>query len=332
MPLARDLGIDSVLDVVTNTFHIEGEERGTEYYFPCISPDHTDHRPSCSVNLDTGLFFCFSCGAGGDLLALGSLALGVPKAHVERMLVASPTQPGYMERLWRRIEKHLQREPIPQVEELPGPYGPEPLDYLRQRGYNDATLRRWGCRHVKQQRFTGPNGDYVIRNYIAIPVINHLQVQLGWCYRAINPYTVPRYLYTPGMKIKEIWFGSHLHHDKDKIVIVEGALDCMWLDQCGYPTLAMLGSAPSENKVNWLKRFGTVTIFADRDAAGAQAVLRIGKSLQGRVGLWVARYPRYVEGKDPQDLEQVDVEIAIERAIPYVMWKRGQTGKGDVIR
>lgn len=31
-----------------------------------LCPFHTDSQPSCSVDWDTGLWHCFSCGAGGD--------------------------------------------------------------------------------------------------------------------------------------------------------------------------------------------------------------------------------------------------------------------------
>lgn len=322
MPAAKELGVD-VLDIVVNTFKIEGEERGEEYYFACVNPGHADHRPSCSVNLETGFFFCFSCGAGGDLLALGALALGLTRHQVEGLITASPTQPGYVEKLWNKLNARLKKETKQALlaEDLPGPYEPEPLHYLRERGFTDPTLSLWGCRYVPEERLQGNVGQYVIRDYVAVPVFNASQVQVGWVYRATKDQKL-RYTVTPGMKRNEVWFGCHLFANSDEVVITEGELDAMWVSQCGYPALAMMGSRPSEQKINWLKRYQQVTIFADHDAAGVAAVLRIGEQLRYRVDLKVARYHRVAKGKDPQDLHPVDVELSVYRAQPYILWKR----------
>jgi archaellum biogenesis ATPase FlaH len=41
-------------------------------------PFHDDHNPSLSVNLETGLFHCFGCQAGGDVFAFYQKLKGVP--------------------------------------------------------------------------------------------------------------------------------------------------------------------------------------------------------------------------------------------------------------
>jgi 5S rRNA maturation endonuclease (ribonuclease M5) len=324
VPVAKDLGVDNVLEVVQHVFNIDGEERGEEYYFPCINPNHADHKPSCSVNLETGLFFCFSCGSGGDLISLGSLALGVPKYQVESLLIATPTSEGYLDRLWNKLNSTLRKETKEgyDLSDIPGPYEAEPLDYLRGRGYEDTTLSLWGCRYVPKARLRGQRGDYIIQDYVGIPIRNQHGTLFGWTYRATRDDQKLRYTVTPGLPRNKIWFGGHLFHDTEEVVITEGEMDCMWVTQVGYPCLAMMGSNPSPEKIRWLKRYRKVTIFADRDSSGVQAVIRLGEQLRNRVDLNVARYSKKVVGKDPQELHPVDVEVAIETAMPYLLWKQ----------
>ena len=57
---------------------IPKEERGVlsgdELFFLCPNPDHEDTRPTnCSINLKTGVFYCFACGFSGTITTLRKL-------------------------------------------------------------------------------------------------------------------------------------------------------------------------------------------------------------------------------------------------------------------
>src|SRR5690554_6901477 len=47
-------------------------------------PWHEDRRPSASVNLERGLFHCFTCGMGGDIYALIMKDRGISFAEAKR--------------------------------------------------------------------------------------------------------------------------------------------------------------------------------------------------------------------------------------------------------
>ena len=49
---------------------VRGKLIGDELFFLCPNPEHDDHDPSCSVNLKTGIFYCFGCGFKGNLKKL----------------------------------------------------------------------------------------------------------------------------------------------------------------------------------------------------------------------------------------------------------------------
>jgi DNA primase len=113
--------------------------------------------------------------------------------------------------------------------------------------------------------------------------------------------------------------------------VAEGALDAAWIDQCGFPCLALLGSKMGDRKVKRLQSYRSVTMFADRDNAGAQWIKRIGASLGSvmpvRVVLYDKRITRtYVDDNDPdrkkrkldpQMLMPIDIELSMARAITW---------------
>lgn len=323
MPTSGELGVESVLDVLTNVFHLEGIARGKEFDISCPHPQHIDSRPSCGVNLNNGLWHCLSCGIGGDLVKLGMLVLGESYDSVVDRLEPN-TREAAIVTIQKKIAALASIKTRKRKIKLPGPYLEGPLDALVDRGFKPKTLERWGVRFVHEDTLEGNKGTFTIRNSIAIPIRDHSGRLLSWCYRSTpqSPEWQPRYLYTHGISMQEIWFGLQHHHKAPQLVIVEGALDAMWLDQCGIPALALLGSNPSDTKIKKLRQHRSIILFGDKDHAGVKAVRRIGSLLGYEMSVRVARYPRWASGKDPQELAPIDVELAVASAIPWLLWIR----------
>lgn len=336
MPVAAELGISNVLDVVQTILGLEGELHGDEYRIPCPNPGHMDSSPSCDVNVDSGKWKCFSCGVGGDLLDLTVVVRDLPnRMGFERIasrdqaldIIRPCSQESVSSIVSYKLERALARrpraEPLPP---LPGPYEDGPLTYMRkERGFSQATLERFGVRWVPEETLMGKKGPFTITNSVAIPIRGERGELLNWCYRA-TPTSAswqPRYLYFHE-GIKDTWFGVDHHSTEDHITIVEGALDAMWCDQCGFPALAMLGAGIGDKKILWLQRYKSITILGDRDAGGLAAVQKIGTMLGERIPVRVARYPKWV-GDDPQELAGVDLEIMHHRSIPWSTWLLRQT-------
>ena len=345
MANAVDLGVDSVYDCLTITFGLtDGITRGDEYIIHCVNPKHSDAEPSTGVNLGTGYWHCWSCGIGGDLLDLGKRVLGVPQREVRELL-----KPSTPEAVLANVQRRLARIALPaRVRrkapgiELPGPYDDGPLDELKERGFTENTLQQWGVRYVKSQTLTGNDGEFTIANCIAIPIRDAQGKLLAWCYRATADSArwqrdSARYIYTPGFPISEVWFGLHqlaprTHH----INVVEGALDTMWLHQCGFPTLGLLGSHMGVRKIKWLQQFRSVTLFPDRDNAGASWVERVGREIGTRTQVYVVLYDMrivraYIDPADPdkrkrkldpQMLAPIDVELMVEGRITWTSYLR----------
>lgn len=316
---AQELGVARVDDVITRLFQLDGEVRGDEYWMLCPDPDHNDRRPSASVNLITGYWHCFSCGAGGDLIGLGARALDKPREDIEELLTNRSPQAllAMLESLRKRARAH--RTP---TMEMPAPrdYADGPLDELLKRGFTEDTLRRWDVRYVPTERLEGSKGPFNIYSAIGIPIMDRHKRVVAWCYRRTeaSPDWMPKYLYSGGVHLlRSAWFGVQYHADVKDIVVVEGALDAMWCDQCGVPAIAMLGASMVSRKVHWLARYRTVTLLGDLDAAGAMAVRKLGRAVSELTSVRVAQYSDWMRASDPQELNPVDLEIVIARAVPW---------------
>lgn len=351
MPHAADLGVTDVLDVVVNLYQLDGEVHGDEYKILC--PVHPDSSPSADVNINTGLWSCWSCGAKGDLAGLGVDVLKKlpPKANarlktearneiIELLKPSSPTKRLTVAQ--RKIELArtihspvaVRRNPL----RLPPPrrYVAEPLDYMRERGFTNRTLKRWGVRFAPSQTLVKADGDeFTVKNNIAIPIRNAENKLQAWAYRATpeSDDWQPKMIYTPMFDLSGNWFGIHLHHDEPEIFICEGPLDAMWLDQNGFPALAMMGSNhKNPRKFRMISHYKRVTVVPDYDHGGVMMTERLGSVLRGQVPVFVARWPKGVvertgkEKPDPQDVRRKrDLELIISRTIPFQAWALKQS-------
>ncbi len=333
MPTADQLGINDVKYILTERFGVDGRERGDEFDLLCPDPAHDERKiGSCSINLHTGLWKCLACGKAGDLISLGSLVMGEPYAAVKRSL--EPSTPEALAATVRTrlasVLRRPERRKAAALREYVGRFYPPEL---YQRGFTEDTLDRWGVRFVYSDVLEGKTGQFTIAQSVAIPVRDANGQLLAWCYRRtdLSPSWQPRYLYTPTISLSEVWFGLQHHSRAREIAVVEGALDAMWLDQCGFPALALLGSEMGDRKLTKLCQYRRVTIFGDHDAAGAMAVRRIGKTIGNATAVRVVTYPRRIiemhrkadgsPGKvDPGALHPVDVELLMAQAKPWTTW------------
>lgn len=348
MPLASDLGVSDVLAVVIEIFQIEGDQHGDEYKFLC--PVHAENSPSADVNLDSGLWSCFSCGAKGDLAGLGSVVL--ERSREEIIALLKPGTPdAKLSAVQRKLQIARQSPAISSTmrQELdlptPGQYGTagtSQLDYMRQRGFTKATCRAWNVRWVRSQTLTKDDGDqFTIKDSIGIPVRSRDGKLQAWCYRKtdLSAAWQPRYLYTPGFDLSGNWFGLHMVDPNETVYIVEGPMDAMWLWQHGFPALALMGSNhKNPRKFRLLLDFRNIVLVPDYDAGGVFMAHRVGLILRGRVPVSVARWPKAVVARtgkdepDPQDIrEPKDLKLVVSRAIPWQAWclRRGLPTKGE---
>lgn len=366
MASAEELGVDDVYEVLTITFDLSGDTNKGQFRMLC--PVHEmgeeGHSPSCDVDLETGYWNCFSCPAAGDLIDLGVVINDdLPfdyktaknnseerrkwnrgRAKIHRLL-----QPDTPDAVTLAIKRRLSaaRKSMRTKRKKKGawePIIPSESSYSRkipkdltERGFTRETIRRWNIRYAKRATLMKEDGkSFTLTHAIAIPIYTPRGWLVGWCYRATEKsdewFRNVRYIYTPGItdQLSQIWFGMHLHQDEKEITVVEGALDAIWCDQNGIPAVAILGSQVKQlPKIRALMDFRKVTLFTDRDLAGATTAHALGEALQERgvpctICLFLPwmRNRRGERAKDAQDLCPLDIELTHLTAIPFPVWKR----------
>jgi DNA primase len=227
------------------------------------------------VNLERGLFHCFACGAGGNVLdlvaamegcSIREAALRLQGSHAARLA------PGTACGATRRKLVTKKRECNP-------PLGFS-LDvdhrhpYLAQRGIDAAAADYFGVGYF--------SGRGLMRGRIAIPIHDDRGRLVAYCGRAVGGAD-PRYRFPAGFQKSQVLFNYHRVHGAaaDQVIVVEGFFDCMRVHQAGFPgVVALMGARLSGTQKELLTgRFSKIVLLLDGDATGRAATSRIAGGL-----------------------------------------------------
>lgn len=307
-----------------------------------------ERKPSFSVNLEEGLFHCFTCHEAGNLRTLLK-KLSVPRDTIDTEL--SSVRP-FLEAQQRkfRVEKDnffINRDVFQADYTLPeailGVYEWCPT-ILTNDGFDPYLLQRMEIGYDREN------------NRVMYPLRDMYGNLAGFSggVTPLSTWQFPKYkVYQGGRRGVDgkwvtgdygAWFDDRFpdyrceNHDFlwnfDKVYprfigmsdpnatvyIVEGFKACLWMIQSGFEnTVALMGSYISERQQKMLHRLGcTVTLFLDNDSAGRKATVRVGKLLQrpmyGRVK--VVRYPVEDDKTQPDDYEQKAIQDFVSNPQP----------------
>jgi DNA primase len=139
--------------------YIKLEKAGNSLKAKC--PFHNEKTPSFFVSPDRGSYYCFGCGAKGDIFTfvqefegidfLGALKILADRAGITLEKFSSKTT-DKKERLYQLLETattFLQKNL--ESEDLPTGQAGIPLTYLKKRGLNDDTIRNWKIGYVRDE-------------------------------------------------------------------------------------------------------------------------------------------------------------------------------------
>lgn len=305
-----------------------------------LCPFHSEKTPSFTVYPESGSFYCFGCGVGGDVFSFTGLIENLDyiesiKLLAERSGVALP-ESGYddsMQRLKNTIydiNKETARFFHSYLMTSDGRWA---LDYLLGRGLTLSTIKRFGLgaapdswdaliNHLKSKGFSledmltanvigkSQRGSYYdrFRKRVMFPIINIRGNVVAFSGRAMPGEDKQGGKYvntsdTPVYKKSANLFGINYakNHCADRIILVEGNMDVISLHQAGFPnTVAPLGTAFTEEQVNLLARY-TKEIILTLDAdAAGQKAIRRASQMLENTGLNV-RVVTIPDGKDPDE-------------------------------
>ncbi|MCL4230946.1 MAG: toprim domain-containing protein [Dehalococcoidia bacterium] len=266
-----------------------------------VCPFHGDTRPSLVVYPATQSYYCFGCGAGGDVIDFVARLNRLGFKEAVEMLSGTAVQPSNLSPI-RCVSEPPAVDPddAARVVEAAAAFyrgalwrTPKALAYLRSRGVREATIRDHGL------GFGAPGLSTHLRaNGIDAGLAESLGLLKGKkeCFagRVITPDTVagratwltgrrlderePRYL---NLRTEKPILGLG-RVTGEAVVLVEGPFD--WLTAVGwrFDAAALLGTRLSDRVLRQLDRFTQVYLALDNDEAGRDAVRELTEVLGPR--------------------------------------------------
>jgi DNA primase len=174
-------------------------------------------------------------------------------------------------------------------------------EYWFDRGFTHRTMLEFEVRYDEKY------------NCLIWPIRDEHSNLLGFARRYVPPSdNFKRYEYPRRFK-RTLFPLDHLKGDR--IILVEGPLDALWLHQHGYSeSLAVLGSGLTQAQLGWLKgNARSVILLFDNDRDGRAGGERTAKQLS-EIYTMFATLPNDV--KDVQELEGERLAEMLENARP----------------
>lgn len=305
-----------------------------------LCPFHNEKTPSFTVYPESGSFYCFGCGKGGDIFTFTSLAenldyIEAVKLLAERSGVTIP-QEGYddsMQRLKDNIFEINRQTAKFYHSYLMSENGKWALDYLTSRGLAIETIKHFGLgaapdswdaliNFLKSKGFSisdmvaanvvgkSQRGSYYdrFRKRIMFPIINIRGKVIGFSGRAMpgEDKAGGKYVNTSDTlvyKKSENLFGMNFAKNfcDERIVLVEGNLDVISLHQAGFENaVAALGTSFTPEQAKLISKY-TKEIVLTLDAdAAGQKAVKRAGEILKSTGLSV-RVITIPDGKDPDE-------------------------------
>ena len=300
-----------------------------------LCPFHNERTPSFHVHVERGFFYCFGCGAKGDVFDFVMRTQGLEFRDALRLLGervgievrGAPAGQGRRRDLLE-VNEAAQAWFVSQLPASPA------AAYLERRGLSADTVRAWGLgfapegwdgllRHLLGR---GLRDDDLLeagllsenergrrydrfRGRLMFPVRDALGRLVGFAGRVLDE-SLPKYLNTPEtavFKKGEVLYGldraRSAIRESGEVIVVEGYTDVLALHQAGFGTaVAALGANLTSEQADQLARLDVqrVLLAFDADEAGQRAVLA---GLEQSVGRrFLVRAVRLPAGQDPADM------------------------------
>jgi DNA primase len=305
-----------------------------------LCPFHREKTPSFHVDRDKGLFYCFGCGAGGDLFKFLTLSerFTFPEA-VEHVAARVGIELPKKKRTSRETDKDDLLEVIDDASAAfhqALKWVPNPAeDYLRSRRVAPDIVAKYGFGYAPDSwdyilsRLSGKHGEKKLesaglilprksgggyydrfRNRLMIPIHSDTGGLVGFGGRSLDG-SDPKYLNSPESEVfnkSRLLYNLHRSKDAmrklDRAILVEGYFDAIAIDHLGVPgVVASMGTSLTSGQASLLKRYARRVVIAyDSDDAGRNATLRAAPILLA-AGLYVEALDLAGE-KDPDSLIQ----------------------------
>lgn len=295
---------NDIVDVIGS--YVKIQKKGSSYFGLC--PFHSEKSPSFSVSPSKQMYYCFGCGAGGNVItfvknyenfsfqeALKYLAdkAGIKLPEIEYSKEAKEKE----ERRTRLLEANRDAAAYfyYQLRHKPGEAG---MAYLKGRGLTDETINKFGLGFscvtsndlvkyleskgypddlIKEAALATFNEKYgmsdLFWNRVMYPIqdINHRVIGFGG---RVMSDAKPKYLNSPESPVfdkSRNLYGLNFARTsrKNHFILCEGYMDVIAMHQAGFTeAVASLGTAFTSGQANILRRY-TDSVYLAYDSDGA---------------------------------------------------------------
>lgn len=295
---------NDIVDIISG--YVNLKKKGGNYFGLC--PFHNEKSASFSVSPGKQMYYCFGCGAGGNVFTFimnyenYTFAEAI-KLLADRAGIALPE----IEDSKEAREKENRRKTLLQINkeaatyfyyQLRAPQGRVGLDYLKGRQLSDETMNRFGlgysnktsndlCQYLRHKGYP----DELIResgvavfnekygmsdkfwNRVMFPIqdVNHRVIGFGG---RVMGEGEPKYLNSPETPVfdkSRNLYGLNFARTarQDNIILCEGYMDVIAMHQAGFTqAVASLGTAFTSGQANLLRRY-TENAILSYDSDGA---------------------------------------------------------------
>ncbi|KAB3538631.1 DNA primase [Alkaliphilus pronyensis] len=352
---------NDIVDVISN--YITVKTMGSSHKALC--PFHREKTPSFIINSEKQIYKCFGCGVGGDVIHFIMKIENLDFIDAVKVLANKANIPIDKLSISKEDKVQLQKKAqLYEVNKAAAKFfylnlyknGLSALDYLKQRGLKSNIIKGFGLGYslnnwdsllnyllklgyeekiIYEAGLIVPrkdNSGYYdrFRNRIMFPIFDTRGNVIGFGGR-VTDEGLPKYLNSPETPIfnkSNTLYGLNIARkniDEGKIIIVEGYMDVIALNQHGFKNcVATLGTSLTKGHALLLKKYcqEVITSF-DGDEAGVNATIRSLDILK-EVGLTpkVSILPNNI---DPDDFININGKFEfkeqIEKAIGLIDYR-----------
>lgn len=291
--------------------HVTLKKSGSRFWGLC--PFHDEKTASFQVHADKQIFYCFGCGAGGDVFAFRMRTEGLDFPDVIRVLgrelgIAVPETGGGDEGQVAAAFRANEAAAAFFRNSLRRPEGEAARKYLAARGIPEDLAERfrvgWApegwdglLQHLRRSRISAeeaelagliarrPSGDGHydrFRARVVFPILEPTGQVAGFGGRGLGGEP-PKYLNTPETPVykkSRALFGLpqalEAIRERGRVLVVEGYFDLLALHRAGLSEgVAPCGTAVTQAHARRIRRYATeVVLLFDGDVAGQAAAER----------------------------------------------------------
>ncbi len=323
-----------ILSVAQN--YVELKRSGSTY--SCRCPFHTEKTPSCHFYPQTQSFYCFGCGAGGDVINFIRMIENLDYMEAVRFLAQRAGMPmpedadDQTSQKRRRIYEMNREAGKYFYKTLFSPEGKPGLDYLQKRGLSPETIKRFGLgfapndyhklhyymKNLGFSDFELADGALLarhdnkmydkFRNRVMFPIIDQRGNVAAFGGRTLSEdKKIPKYLNSDETMVfskRRMLFAMNFAKNSkaDYFILCEGYMDVISMHQAGFDSaIASLGTSFTPEQANMISQKGKkeVILSYDSDEAGQKAASR-GINLFAEAGV-SARVLKMDGAKDPDE-------------------------------